>query len=332
MVFDVQEVLINSNDRTSGTIGNFVIPLAHSHYISEHYTHVALSQIALSTHLYNINPQNNRLFFKVTQVSLTDPNSGPDYDNVQGLGYIDFASGFYENASDINNVLSTQTMNFPTESIFEGVELLGTITYSFNNETKKSTFTYQPLDTVIGNPGYNSDYPNVWPHGVSGDLAYLIQLATFDDFLLFSSEASFNASLNNFIGLHATSSTTSKSVTAEGATIDIVITTLSTAYAFELETTPNSTTLFDIGKSLVLCSDMVQNQMMSSNAVLPGAMALIPYNETGEYLMYEVQYDHNYNIGNQVRHNIHFQIRTTDGYPVDFEGGQIEILLRFKKL
>lgn len=320
MVFDVQEVLINSNDRTSGTIGNFVIPLAHSHYISEHYTHVALSQMALRTHLYNINDQNNRLYFKYSRSLTTDLATITS----QGIAYLQMPNSFYE-SSTFNTVVNSLTLVVP-DTNHSALSGLGSITYTFNSDTKKSTLTYSPTND---NPTF-SDYPNVWPDTTTSETCYIIQLASYADSLEFPDEfPKFENSLNNFIGLH---STNIDSIKVPSTDITLFHNTARNFSAFESEILPYSTTLFDIGKSLVLCSDMVQNQMMSSNAVLPGAMALIPFNETGEYIMYEVQYDHNYNIGNQVRHNIHFQIRTTDGYPVDFEGGQIEILLRFKKL
>ena len=71
--------------------------------------------------------------------------------------------------------------------------------------------------------------------------------------------------------------------------------------------------------------------MFSSNAVLPGAMCLLPYNNEGNYMMHEYVYDHNFTIGKQVRQQLSFQFRTPDGEQVHFEGGSVEILLRFKK-
>lgn len=352
---DIQEVLLNSNDRLSGTPGQFTLALAHAHYLGEHYDTVSVSQVAIKSHLYNVTSKNNRLYFRVTPLFFaggTSTHMGvlPDL-----ISYLEVTPGFYDettlSAALENAILQnlTITLNEVTTTYEPNIAVYFTI-----DENMKVTFGFkmsdrtaenQDTDLVAGRSNlFSVQNVDTTPNATTYGISIIIDLLHRGNG---GSVALLDNSMNELLGVSLSLPVGVVSTTEEGTNTLVSEDTKSTVfgktswsdqrvvnyplYLFDNQHPVHSTTMFSAGHSLVLCSDMIQNGMFSSNAVLPGAMCLLPYNNEGNYMMHEYVYDHNFTIGKQVRQQLSFQFRTPDGEQVHFEGGSVEILLRFKK-
>jgi len=336
---DVQEVLINSSDRVSGHTGDFVVNLINSTYLRDHYSHVSLSQISLQGKPYNISPAANKLYIRVDYISTYDTTvkSGVQVNGVSEgihyeIGHITIPPGHYS-ATQLNAVLLTThisglSYNVPTVTIQIAVDT--------HYHTK---IVFVPVNwTPVLEAG---------TVGVSNMFNFRPSYSEYASYMVCSVESLLfpKLSLNSALGIKPTTTIVNNVDAEDVVVIDLrvddydllpdsaVDTDLEySILLFDSQTILHASTLFtDSYKTLIICSDMVQHEMLTSSST-PGAFAFVPYSSAANYIMQEFTYDHNYSIGHQLRHNLHIQIRNTDGTIAYFVGGDFSLLLRFKKL
>lgn len=338
---DVQEVLINSKDRVSGHTGDFVVNLINSTYLRDHYSHVSLSQISLQGRPYNITPAADKLYIRVDYLSTygTILKSGvQNNDNTSDgihyeIGYITIPPGLYT-LETLNTILkSTKISGLSYDVPHVTVQLQV-------DDDNRTTINFIPIGWEVSLRNYAVDCSNVFNFIPSHSL--------YTSFMVCSVESAVlpNVSLNSILGITPSVTIVNNVYSEEGVVRDLdtynatdifksPMANTSVDYSilvFDTQTISNASTLFaDSYKTLIICSDMVQHEMLTSSST-PGAFAFVPYSSVSSYIMQEFTYDHNYSIGNQLRHNLHIQIRNTDGSIAYFADGDFSLLLRFKQL
>ena len=337
---DVQEVLINSKDRVSGHTGDFVVNLINSTYLRDHYSHVSLSQISLQGKPYNITPATNKLYVRVDYVSNYNSIIRSGVQNSEGIsegihyeiGYITIPLGLYT-LETLNTILrSTKISGLSYDVPHVTVQLQV-------DDNNRTTINFIPIDWDVTLRNYAVDCSNVFN--------FIPSISPYTSYMVCSVETAIlpNVSLNSILGI-TPSVTIVNNVDSEGGVVRDLndddhnifpgnAANSSLDYSilvFDSQTISNASTLFaESYKTLIICSDMVQHEMLTSSST-PGAFAFVPYSSVSSYIMQEFTYDHNYSIGNQLRHNLHIQIRNTDGSIAYFVDGDFSLLLRFKKL